>query len=66
MANTKTRDELVILADVAVETAVASLIAADNGTSRVSALRLLTRRMVRANKINRHRPRVASENAGAL
>jgi hypothetical protein len=59
MANVKTRDELLVLADQAVETAVASLIAADNATDRIAALRLLTRRFVKKNVTNRTRVRTA-------
>ena len=55
------RDERVIAADEAIEVAVASLLAGDNNTDRVGALRLLTQRIVRKNRTNKIRPRSANE-----
>jgi hypothetical protein len=61
MANTLTKDEFVVLADAACETAIATLTAYNN-IDRVSALRLLVRRMTRKNTTNRTRPRTAATN----
>jgi hypothetical protein len=60
MANVKNKDEMIAAPDAALEVAIASLIAADNSTTRVDALRLLTRRVVKANTGNRTRVRTAA------
>ena len=56
----QTTDEQIATADAAVETAIASLIAAHNGHDLVSALRLLVKRIVRKNTTNRTRVRTAT------
>ena len=58
---TKTADERIAIADTALETAISTLLAADDRFDRVGALKLLTRRMVRKNTTNRTRPRAANE-----
>lgn len=63
---TQTKDESTATADTAIEVAIASVLSANNAFNRVDALRLLTKRIVRMNRINRVRPRLASENSGAL
>jgi hypothetical protein len=54
------RDETTIAVDLAIETAIASLLAANNNLDRVAALRLLVQRVTKRNVTNRTRPRVAS------
>jgi hypothetical protein len=61
MAAVQTRDEAVATADAAIETALATMIAANNSHDRVSALRLLVKRLLRKNVTNRTRPRAANE-----
>jgi len=58
----RTKDERVILADTALETAIATMLTNDDGLNRVDALRLLTRRMVRKNTTNKVRVRTAATN----
>ena len=60
MANTRTLDELVVIADAACETAISSLTPFNN--VRADALRLLVRRLMRKNTTNRTRPRTAVTN----
>lgn len=54
------RTKKVSRADVAIETAVTTLLAADNAMDRIAALRLLTQRMVKKNVTNRTRVRTAA------
>lgn len=62
----QTRDERVITCDLAIETAIASMLTADQQLDRVGALRLLVQRVMRKNTTNKVRVRVASELKGAL
>ena len=57
---TLTKDETIAAVDAAVETAVASLLTANDKLNRVEALRLLTQRTLKKNVTNRVRPRSAT------
>lgn len=59
---TQNKDERVITCDLAIETAVATMLAADQHMDRVSALRLLVNRAVKRNVTNRVRVRTAASN----
>jgi hypothetical protein len=56
----RTLDERVVVADTALETAIASMLSGDDGLTRVDALRLLSRRMLKKNTTNRVRLRTAT------
>ena len=56
---TSTKDEAIARADTAIETAIATMLAADNALDRVGALRLLTQRMLKKNVTNKTRVRTA-------
>ena len=58
----RTLDERVIVADSALEVAIASMLTGDDGLNRVDALRLLSRRMLKKNTTDRTRPRMAASN----
>jgi hypothetical protein len=59
---TQTKDERVFTCDAVIETAVATMLAADQHMDRVSALQLLVNRAVKKNVTNRVRPRTAVTN----
>ena len=58
----RTNDERTVVADAALEVAIASLLTNDDGLDRVGALRLLTKRMVRKNTTNKTRIRTSATN----
>jgi hypothetical protein len=62
----QSKDERIITCDAAIETAIASMLTADQHLDRVGALRLLVQRVTKKNVTNRVRVRTASENKGAL
>lgn len=65
MPATQTTDETIATCDTALETAIATMKAANNALDRVAALRLLSKRVMYKNRTNRVRPRPANENPGA-
>jgi hypothetical protein len=60
--HSRTKDERLLLAATAVETAIATMLANDDGLDRVGALRLLVQSVTKKNVVNRHRLRTAATN----